>query len=390
MVDAHKNFAYSTIFSITDTTHFSVPSGEGARFPATPFNLTVWPRNEQPLVTNAEIIRVTTISGDNLTVTRNATFASDDYDKGSYTRTILVGDQIAATITNKTFLDIEGKPLALTGAAAATRYVGATTNGAPTTGTFVKGDFVIDQTAKIWVCVTAGTPGVWQAAGGGGAVNIGALQVIGHSFSAGTTQVDSGTSNIYQESMIARLQGMLGIHSDNVLHLGKSGSTLGGFSLSGAPYGGVPGALQYILPNNSAAINAAADSVVTDPVVAVGGAGIIVHGVNDLGAWFNTTVADNDVRATFNAAAAKNSYRTIISRMRAGVVFCSAYVNGALSWTGSNVGFTGTWSDFYNPTGGTSIGSKYTTTTGDVVTITIPPNFTGGTKIGRASCRERV
>jgi len=39
----------------------------------------------------------------------------------------------------------------LTGATTATRYVGGTTNGAPTTGTFQAGDFVIDQTATIWV-----------------------------------------------------------------------------------------------------------------------------------------------------------------------------------------------------------------------------------------------
>ena len=49
----------------------------------------------------------------------------------------------------------------LTGATAATRYVGGTTNGAPTSGTFAVGDFIVDQTATIWVCTTAGTPGTW-------------------------------------------------------------------------------------------------------------------------------------------------------------------------------------------------------------------------------------
>ncbi|HUC87633.1 MAG TPA: hypothetical protein VMR95_00605 [Candidatus Binatia bacterium] len=47
----------------------------------------------------------------------------------------------------------------LTGATAASRYVGATTSGSPASGTFAVGDFVIDQTAKIWVCTTAGTVG---------------------------------------------------------------------------------------------------------------------------------------------------------------------------------------------------------------------------------------
>jgi hypothetical protein len=53
------------------------------------------------------------------------------------------------------------KATGLTGATAGTRYVGGTVNGAPTTGTFAVGDFVIDQTATIWVCTTAGTPGTW-------------------------------------------------------------------------------------------------------------------------------------------------------------------------------------------------------------------------------------
>ena len=51
----------------------------------------------------------------------------------------------------------------LTGATAASRYVGATTSGAPATGTFAKGDFVIDQTGIIWICTTAGSPGTWTA-----------------------------------------------------------------------------------------------------------------------------------------------------------------------------------------------------------------------------------
>jgi len=49
----------------------------------------------------------------------------------------------------------------LTGATTATRYVGGTVNSAPASGTFAKGDFVIDQSGTIWVCTTAGTPGTW-------------------------------------------------------------------------------------------------------------------------------------------------------------------------------------------------------------------------------------
>lgn len=55
----------------------------------------------------------------------------------------------------------------LTGATAASRYVGATTSGAPASGTFSTGDFIIDQTAKVYVCTAGGSPGTWAQAGGG-------------------------------------------------------------------------------------------------------------------------------------------------------------------------------------------------------------------------------
>lgn len=54
----------------------------------------------------------------------------------------------------------------ITGATAATRYVGGTASGAPVSGTFLKGDYVTDQTGKIWICTVAGSPGTWVAAGG--------------------------------------------------------------------------------------------------------------------------------------------------------------------------------------------------------------------------------
>lgn len=57
-----------------------------------------------------------------------------------------------------------GEPLALTGATAATRYVGATTSGSPTSGMFAVGDLVIDQTGEEYVCTVAGSPGTWVMA----------------------------------------------------------------------------------------------------------------------------------------------------------------------------------------------------------------------------------
>jgi hypothetical protein len=103
MADAHANFAYSTVATApspaTSGTSLVVASGQGALFPTPPFNATVWPTGAQPLSTNAEIVRVTNISTDTLTITRT--------QEGTSARTIVVGDQIAASITAKTFTDIE-------------------------------------------------------------------------------------------------------------------------------------------------------------------------------------------------------------------------------------------------------------------------------------------
>lgn len=59
---------------------------------------------------------------------------------------------------------------ALTGATAATRYVGGTTSGAPAAGTFAVGDFVVAQNGHIFVCTVAGTPGTWVDVGSVGNV----------------------------------------------------------------------------------------------------------------------------------------------------------------------------------------------------------------------------
>ena len=53
----------------------------------------------------------------------------------------------------------------LPGATAASRYAGATTSGAPTTGTFAVGDFIVDQSGAMYVCTVAGTPGTWVRSG---------------------------------------------------------------------------------------------------------------------------------------------------------------------------------------------------------------------------------
>lgn len=103
MPDAHKNFAISAVATAPSPaasgTSLVVTSGHGARFPAVPFNATVWPDGATPDPTNAEIVRVTARSTDTLTIVRAR--------ESSSARSIVVGDKIAATITARSLLDAE-------------------------------------------------------------------------------------------------------------------------------------------------------------------------------------------------------------------------------------------------------------------------------------------
>lgn len=102
-MDAHVNFGYSTVATApspaTSGVSLVVAAGQGARFPAAPFNATVWPTGQQPTSANAEIVRVTAVSTDTLTITRT--------QESTSARTIVVGDQISAGITKKMITDIE-------------------------------------------------------------------------------------------------------------------------------------------------------------------------------------------------------------------------------------------------------------------------------------------
>lgn len=60
-----------------------------------------------------------------------------------------------------------GLSLELPGATQPTRYVGATAGGAPVSGTFQQGDFIIDNTGNVYICTVAGSPGTWGTIAGG-------------------------------------------------------------------------------------------------------------------------------------------------------------------------------------------------------------------------------
>jgi hypothetical protein len=177
-MDALKNFAYSLVATApspaTSGTTLVVASGQGALFPTAPFDVTIWPSGVQPLSTNAEICRVTNVSTDTFTITRA--------QYGTTAQSITAGFQIAQTIdanllnqlaalsgatftgavSGTTFTgsgEISGtdlKATGLTGATAGARFIGGTSSGSPSGGTYQAGDFAIDQTGKIWYYTSGG------------------------------------------------------------------------------------------------------------------------------------------------------------------------------------------------------------------------------------------
>lgn len=111
MADAHKNFATSLVATApspaTSGTSLVVTGADGTKFPAAPFNATIWPAGVQPTTANAEIVRVTAISTDTFTIVRQ--------QEGTSARTVVVGDQISANITGKTLNDVEKLLTGITG-----------------------------------------------------------------------------------------------------------------------------------------------------------------------------------------------------------------------------------------------------------------------------------
>lgn len=82
-------------------------------------------------------------------VAANGTITVDDTDPAN--------PEIAVVTTT-----ILGLPVGVTGATAATRFAGATASGAPTSGTFLTGDWIIDMSVPtVRFCTAGGTPGTW-------------------------------------------------------------------------------------------------------------------------------------------------------------------------------------------------------------------------------------
>lgn len=81
-----------------------------------------------------------------------------------------------------------------------TRYVGGTTSGAPTSGTYVAGDFVVSHDGHVYVCTARGTPGTWTtwaAQGEIGYDEITAPVNVASTSSVSPTTIIAGSANTY-------------------------------------------------------------------------------------------------------------------------------------------------------------------------------------------------
>jgi len=100
-----KNFAYGTVATApspaTSGTSLVLGSGEGALFPTTfPYSVVIWPTAVNPTSSNAEIVTVTSISTDTLTIVRG--------QEGTAARTVVTGDQVMYAVTGELLRRFEG------------------------------------------------------------------------------------------------------------------------------------------------------------------------------------------------------------------------------------------------------------------------------------------
>jgi hypothetical protein len=75
----------------------------------------------------------------------------------TFAATVVTPNLSATTSVVTPEIAITGEP----GAATTSAWVGGTAGGAPVTGTWTVGSFIVDVTGKIFICTVAGTPGTW-------------------------------------------------------------------------------------------------------------------------------------------------------------------------------------------------------------------------------------
>lgn len=94
----------------------------------------------------------------------NKTLTSPTINTPTITSPTITGTASTGPVTSTGLITaVDFAATGLTGTTAASRYVGAHAGGAPTTGSFNAGDFIVDTTNNTFlVCNTTGSPGSWS------------------------------------------------------------------------------------------------------------------------------------------------------------------------------------------------------------------------------------
>lgn len=114
--------------------------------------------------------------GDVLIQSHNATHAGGEVRVHADAGAFIGGGAAQPLEAYATLVKINGVPLEVDGGTGviSARFVGGTASIAPTSGTFAAGDFVVTQTARIFVCISGGSPGTWSEITAGGSSPTGA------------------------------------------------------------------------------------------------------------------------------------------------------------------------------------------------------------------------
>lgn len=114
MSDVHANFGYGVVTvapsPATSGTALSVSNADAAAFPdpaSGEYNVTVWPDASQPTNGTAEILRFTAKGAADSGGAGHTQFTITRTQESTSARIVIIGDQLAISITKKTLTDVE-------------------------------------------------------------------------------------------------------------------------------------------------------------------------------------------------------------------------------------------------------------------------------------------